>query len=502
MAGRSLATTRAVAIELLNRFDPTHNYISPILNQFLSQLQQTSQRQQATDIVFGTIRNRTAVDMVIAELADCPADRIPNKLLNIIRAGVYELIYSPQTAEYAIVNEAVENAKEIAGKKQAGFVNAVLRKVAGHIKNRQIPLLQAQLLRQGHGQTDMRSVLPQTPLTGCQFDICFLPEPESSPADYLAAVFSLPKWLVADWLAQFGIEKTRQICFASNRKAGIYIRPNRLRTTTQKLAEKFRRANVEYEILPDESRLSKGRDESMIRLKSPGVVTKLPGFAEGLFSVQDIAASQPVKLLNPQPDQAILDFCAAPGVKTTQLAELTGDKAKIIATDIDSERLKKVKENVDRLKLKSINVISYEQAGQKAAEIGQFDSVLLDVPCSNTGVLAKRIEVRFRLKPGTIQKLAATQMKLLDTAAKMIKPQGKICYSTCSIQAQENAKLVREFLKNRNFKITSEVLTLPSAIPHQNLLQQDFSNNTTDINGVNFGVPDHDGGYVAIITAK
>lgn len=470
MAGKRPTNARIVAIEVLNRFDPKHNYVSQILNPYLSQLHQPSERQRATDLVFGTVRNTKAIDMVIARFADCLTDRIPVKLLNIIRVGVYELIYSPQTVEYAIVNEAVANARAIAGKKQTGFVNAVLRKVAGHIKNRQIQLSQAPPLPQGRGQADVRSVLPQTSSTGCQFDTCFLPGPKSSPADYLASVFSLPKWLVADWLVAFGVEKTREICFASNRKASIYVRPNRLRTTTQKLAEKFRQADVDYEISPD---------ESIIKLKSPREVAQLPGFEDGLFSVQDITASQPVKLLEPQPAQIILDLCAAPGVKTTQLAELTGDKAKIIATDIDSERLKKVKENISRLRLNSVSVVAYKDLERKAAEIGPFDAILLDVPCSNTGVLAKRIEVRFRLKPKTRQEMAKVQLQLLETAATMIKPQGKICYSTCSIEASENSQIIREFLKNRNFKLDSEVLTLPSA--------EGF---------------DHDGGYVAIITRE
>ncbi|GAH41673.1 unnamed protein product, partial [marine sediment metagenome] len=310
--------------------------------------------------------------------------------------------------------------------------------------------------------------LPQTLLTGCKFDSDILPDPKVTPADYLSTAFSLPKWLVSDWLGEFGPEKTRQICFASNRRPGIYVRPNKLKTTTQEIAERFRQAEVDFDVLPD---------ESMIRIKAARAVTDLPGFAKGLFTIQDMTASRAVGILKPQPGWTILDLCAAPGTKTTQLAELTGDSAKIIATDIDDERLEMVKDNIARLGINSVNVVAYENLKKVAAQIGPFDAVLLDVPCSNTGVLARRIEARYRIKPKTITELAKIQCELLETAAAMIKPQGKICYSTCSIQRAENSQLVRRFLQNHDFELESEVLILPSA--------KGF---------------DHDGGYAAIIS--
>jgi len=213
----------------------------------------------------------------------------------------------------------------------------------------------------------------------------------------------------------------------------------------------------------------------MIRLKSPRAITELPGFKEGLFTVQDITASLAVRLLNPHREWKILDLCAAPGTKTTQLAELTEDSAKIFATDIDAERLKSVKENTSRLGITSVNILPYEQLLNS-----KFDSVLLDVPCSNTGVLAKRVEARYRINPKAIEKLTKTQYDLLTTAAKLLKPKGKICYSTCSIQKRENNELINKFLQeSADFELESELFTLPS------------------VDGF-----DRDGGYVAVITGK
>ncbi|MFA5239666.1 MAG: 16S rRNA (cytosine(967)-C(5))-methyltransferase RsmB [Phycisphaerae bacterium] len=454
MAGRTPKSARTIAANVLNQLNPKLGYAGVILDKLLPQ---TDEKQRATDLVLGSIRNRPALDMVITKLADCPIKRIPSKLLNVIRVGTYELIYSPQTPEYSIVNDAVENAKAVAGKKQTAFVNAVLRQITRHLRNRQIPLSQA----------DAQKTMPQSSSTGCEFDIDILPNPKNSPADFLSVAFSLPSWLIKSWLDEHGPELTKQICLAGNRRPSIYIRPNTLKTTSQKLLEKLQTENIDAEAVPD---------SEMIRIKSPKAVTKLPYFDKGLFSIQDITAAQPVQLLQPKPDWTILDLCAAPGTKTTQLAELTGDKATITATDIDGKRLKKVKENIARLGIKGVTVTEYE----KLSENSQFDAVLLDVPCSNTGVLAKRPEVRLRITPKTITKLTKTQTELLEYAASMIKPNGKICYSTCSIQRAENSDVVNAFTKQHpEFSLEKEKLSLPCA-----------------------EACDYDGGYVAIILRK
>lgn len=455
MADGKLKSARAVAIQVLNRCDPRKSYAGTMLERLLPE---TSRRQQATDLVFGTLRNRRAIDTVIGTFSGRSVERIQGRLLNIIRIGVYELVYCPSTESYAVVNEAVESAKAVAGKKQTGFVNAVLRQVIRHISNRQAPLSQA----------DARRTLPQTPSAGCQFDADFLPDGRSSPVEYLSTVFSLPERLVGGWLAEFGEEHARQICFASNRRPSIYVRPNTLRTTTAALAEKLRQAGIDPERLTD---------DSMVRIRSPRELMQVPGFAEGEFTVQDIVASRAVRMLKPQPGWAILDLCAAPGTKTTQLAELTGDSATITATDKDSRRLGMVKENIARLGVGSVRIVPYENLQSVARGAGPFDAVLLDVPCSNTGVLARRVEARYRISLEAIGELARIQAELLRTAAGMVKPRGKICYSTCSIQKCENSELVRDFLKgNPGFELESEELTLPSA--------EGF---------------DHDGGYTAIL---
>ena len=458
----STNSARLIAAKALNQFDAaqkqhakSESYAADML---ASMIGQTDQRPRATDLVMGTVRNHRAIDLVLGSIADTPAKRISPVIVNIVRVGLYELIYRPETPEYSIINDAAETVKSVAGQKQVGFVNAVLRKITSRIEERSVVIC----------HDNVRSTLPNQNGTGCCFDRRFLPDLDTQPVDYFSAAFSIPRWLVIDWLKQYGLEKTRRICIASNRRSSIYLRPNTIKTTAYSLAELLSVGGIEFQITDD---------DQMLKLRHPGNITSLPGFDKGLFTVQDFAAAKVVPALKPQPGWRILDLCAAPGTKTTQLAELTKDNAHIFATDINPERLEKVKQNTERLGLTSITNINYNDLKSFTAEHGLFDAVLLDVPCSNTGVLAKRPEVRLRIKQNAVEKLMQTQAELLKTAVDLVKPGGKICYSTCSILKAENQQQIHNFLsESSNLQLITEQMLLPSA--------DDF---------------DHDGGYFAIL---
>jgi 16S rRNA (cytosine967-C5)-methyltransferase len=463
VSAQELRSARAIAAQVLREFDPAGDYAGVVLDRLLGQ---TEERQRATDLVYGTLRNLTALDAAIAQFSGRPIARIAPALLSIIRIGVYELACSPATPVYSIVNEAVGNVENAGGKKQTGFVNAILRQIVRHIADRPIELAQA----------NPRRTLIQSPQSGCQFDTDFLPDPATSLPDYLSTCFSLPLWLVGEWLERFGPQQTRAICLACNRRPSLYIRVNALRTTMQDLLDRFEQAGIHAKLVPADA-LGSTAVHDMIRITGPHTVTQLPGFAEGLFTIQDLSASQAVRILDPQPGWSILDLCSAPGTKTTQLAEATRDSARIIATDINPGRLDRVRENMARLGLASVTIVPYAQLEQSQAR--SFDAILLDAPCSNTGVLARRVEARFRVRRKSLREITATQKALLAKAAGLVKPGGRICYSTCSIQHQENED-VREFLtESHQFELVREELTLPSA--------EAF---------------DHDGAYVALLRRK
>ncbi len=497
MSDQGYKSARAIAAEVLQRFNPQRDYAGAILDRLLDR---TRERQRATDLVYGTIRNLHALDTVIAKFSGRLPARIAPNLLSILRVGVYELVYSPATPVYSIVDEAVSDAGRAGGKKQTGFVNAVLRQVVRHIINRQADLATVAATR----------TLAQAPTAGCEFDTDLLPDPSASLPAYLAACFSLPAWLVTQWVEESGAEQTRNICLACNRRPSLYVRVNPLRTTAADLLARFEQAGIQAEAVPvgwatptvsmganrtngdaegrggEEQSLvgtahptsrDSGPASDMIKVTGPHAVTQLPGFAEGLFTVQDLAAAQVVPVLEPQPGWSILDLCAAPGTKTTQLAELTRDAARITATDIDPERLELVRENIARLGLRSITIVPYAES-ERGGGAG-FDAVLLDAPCSNAGVLARRVEARFRITPRAIEDLAATQEQLLIKAAGLVTSGGRICYATCSIQRAENQQVVQNFLAHHPFELVREKLLLPSA-----------------------ELFDHDGAYAALLRRK
>ena len=452
---------RLVAYTVLNKFDVNRHDAGVLLDRFIGQ---TDQRGQATDIVYGVIRNLAAIDMVIEMVSSVLIKRISKKLVNILRVGVYELIYAPLTADYAIVNEAVEITRNITGKKPAGFVNAVLRNVIRAISDRSVSLESA----------DLQKTLPQSALMGCEFKDSVLPDISTDVAGYLSKAFSLPEWLVGGWIEEFGAEKAKEVCIASNRRPGVFLRANTLITTPEGLADRLAAEGLEFDMV--------GKS-GLIKLKSHLPVPDIAGFSEGLFAVQDPTETVPAGKLAPEPGETVLDLCAAPGGKTVQLAELMEDRGVIIATDIDGDRLSKVNENCTRLGISIVETAAFGDIEDAAKSLGGFDAIMLDVPCSNSGVMARRGEVRLRINQEAVSSLAGIQLKLLNRAASMVKRGGKICYSTCSIMRDENSGVVEKFLAtNPRFVLESEDLTLPS------------------VSSLSSKTYDHDGGYAAIIT--
>ena len=466
MHNNNTTTARGIALKVLDKFKPAKHDAAGLL---AGMIDKTDQKPQATDLVFGTIRNRSLIDHILATIANTPVERIHKRLVNIIRIGVYELVFASQTAEYAIVNEAANLASAIAGKKQTGFVNAVLRNIGRAIEQRSVPLASCELTK----------TVPTSPTEGCLFKDNLLPDPKANPSGYYSLAFSIPQWLIDSWLDDYGPEKTRHICYGSNRRPSVCLQVNTLKTSPQELFEMLLAKEIDCQVF----------DNDTIRLCDSGPVNKLPGFAEGLFTIQDPTAAKVARLLSPKPGQVVVDVCAAPGGKTVALAQQMNDTGSIIASDIHDQRLKMVTQNCQRLGITMVKTVSYKDFDDVISNTPLIDAVLLDVPCSNSGVLARRLDVRMRITPEIINEIAKTQYELLNKAAKMLRSGGKICYSTCSICRQENENVIKNFLKNnRQFEILLEELTLPTAMPQTGL---------SPVKTIDF-----DGGYVAVIIKK
>jgi 16S rRNA (cytosine967-C5)-methyltransferase len=272
------------------------------------------------------------------------------------------------------------------------------------------------------------------------------PEPSADPAGYFAEAFSFPRWLANRWHQRFDFEELCRIGFWFDRPAPLSLRVNLLKTSRDDLMRLLAERGVAAR---------PGALPESIRLEGTARVDALPGFAEGFFSVQDESAMQAVDRLAPRPGETILDLCAAPGTKTTHIAERMRNQGTIVATDIRPERLARVAENCARLGISIVRPrlipdgppSSLDKAAEPGPDSGPYDAILADVPCSNTGVLGKRPEARWRITPSEIEELGVRQSQLLESACRRLRPGGRLVYSTCSIEPEENEPIVRGLLQ-------------------------------------------------------
>jgi len=451
-------TARNAAWLILNRCDNVKHDTAALLNHYLPH---TDRGAQATDIVYGVIRNRLAIDTVIRNCGRIETNRVKPSVWNLLRIGTYELVYAPKTADYAILNEIGDLARGKKGTRTVGFVNAILRSVQKNIISRQAFC---------HDR-DPRTILPQNEKCGCAFAIELLADPVTDPIHYYSTAFSLPCWLVSEWLNVYGESGIRGICLASNRTPSLVAQPNTLCTTTEELTGRMAQEGIECEL---------NADKSMLCIHHGGHPGKIKAFGEGLFTIQDPTAAEAMHILEPQPGWTVADLCAAPGGKSIALAMLMNDTGTILASDNNAARLQKIRQNVERMRLTAIEVVDPSHIEEKCRQLQKLDAIILDVPCSNTGVLARRVEARWRLKHKNISSLLQTQQQLLNTAAALCQQDTHILYSTCSIQTEENQQQIQQFLNHHpSFVLKTERLTLP-VLKTEKLF-------------------DHDGGYAAVL---
>jgi 16S rRNA (cytosine967-C5)-methyltransferase len=355
-------------------------------------------RRLVTELVYGCLRRQRTLDVLIDQLATKKSQ--PPDLRLILQIGLYQLRYLHQIPASAAVDTTVELAKENGFRGLAGFVNGLLR----------------QYIR----------LLP-TPLQ--------LPD---EPIARLGIQHSYPDWIVAVWLQQFGEAETERLCEWLNQPARIHLRINPRQTTIDQVEAAMQQREIQVQRIP-------GLPQALCLPPSVGSVRSFPGFAAGWWMVQDGSAQLVSHLLDPQPGEVVIDACAAPGGKTTHLAELMQDRGTVWALDRHTSRLKKVQENADRLQLSCIRTLVGDSRRQPQF-VRQADRVLLDAPCSGLGTLHRHADARWRQTPETVTELAYLQTELLSEAATWVKPGGILVYATCTLHPAENEAMVEWFL--------------------------------------------------------
>lgn len=354
------------------------------------------------ELTFGVIRWQSALDWLIARKTDERPQKPPLKIL--LRLALYQLFWLDRIPDHAAVHESVQLARDLGFESQSGFINAVLRNC----------LRERDALEQELQNLKQRS---------------------------LHLGYSHPEWLCDRWLQRWGREKVCSLLDWNNTAPSVFVRVNSLKSTPEHLAQQFDREGVLF--TPRAFDWTPG--EIVFELRSHPPLASLSSFREGMFYVQDPSTLLAVRELGPQPGETILDLCAAPGGKATMIAQLMENRGTLIAHDVEPSRLKLISENCARLGASCVKATSPAELAVLVPAT-QFDRILIDAPCSNTGVMRRRVELRWRIQPSEIDRLRAVQLQLLRRAAALLKPGGTLVYSTCSLEPEENAGVVGEFL--------------------------------------------------------
>ncbi|MGA9115410.1 MAG: 16S rRNA (cytosine(967)-C(5))-methyltransferase RsmB [Bacteroidota bacterium] len=391
---------RGTAVKLLNRVERTDSYLDKLLDiELRSPDMSDVDKGLLSELVHGVLRWQNRLDWVLNGFSHGNFSKSETNVKNALRVALYQVMFLDRVPHAAAVNEAVEFIKRVRGEKPAGLVNAVLRNI---IRN----------------------------LEGIRY-----PDRAEDEVQYLAVFLSHPHWLVKRWARRFGLKETEALLNANNKRPELSLRVNRLKTDTAG----FIRMLEEQGITPTPSRVL----DSYLRVKGLARIGQMELFRSGMFTIQDESAALPSMLLSPRPGERVLDLCAAPGGKTTHLAELLDGKGEVVALDRYEAKLNLIRASCERLGLKNV---TFRVGDALVVEDEGAERVLLDAPCSGLGVLGKKPDMKWKRDYGDILKLAKIQADLLDRAAGVVKPGGVLVYSTCTTEPEENRDVVKHFL--------------------------------------------------------
>ncbi len=412
---------REIALRVLMDAGAGHFAEHALSSRLDSESPAPEERAFATELVYGVLRWKKRLDAVLQRCVDRPGKKLDLLLREIFRIAFYQIFMLDGVPDHAIVDQAVTQARHHCGSHTAPFVNAVLRNA-------------------------LRKREDVDPL------------PQGDP-DSLAVYYSHPPWLVRRWIDLFGPDVTRKILIHNNSRAPVEFRVNTVKATRETVVDLLGQAGVAPQSLPDAP--------DCLRVSGlRGPVRSLPGYQEGFFTVQARASQMIVGLLGIRPGDRILDACAAPGGKTAQLAGLGGKRCPIVAVDIDEIRVEETRWNLQRLGVHSVELRCGDASEPEfVSSLGLFDRILLDAPCSNLGVLRHNPEVKYRVEPEDVEKIAARQRKMLDATAACLKNGGILVYSVCTVTTEETVDVVRSFLDNHTGYTAIRINPAETAIP-------------------------------------
>jgi len=406
---------REFALKILKRVEQGA-YADKMLESLLpkSRLSDTD-KALVRELVLGVTKWRRRLDWILKVYLVKGPHRLNPWIKNILRLGIYQILFLDRIPPWAAVDEAVKLAEKYGHEGTKRLVNGVLRRVA----------------REG--------------------DNVEYPNVKTDPAIYLSVYYSHPLWTVRRWIERYGVAETVKLCEFNNANPKVFIRTNSLKTTPERLIGQLEAEGIKAR--PNQLLVE------FLELESAEGLFKTRCFLEGHFQVQDPGAGMASMLLDPRPGERVLDMCSAPGGKATHMAEMMRNEGLILALDKQKRRLRTLQENIKRLGVQIIQTKA-EDALNFTSE--PFDRVLVDVPCSGSGTFCRRADARWKMRE-RIEELTGLQLALLKKGAELLKPGGVLVYSTCSIEPEENDMVVERFLKeNPGFTLEKAEKVLPS----------------------------------------
>ncbi len=373
-----------------------------------------------TEVVYGTLRWRGRIDWIIGLISRVRPERMERFILNLLRLGSYQILFMDRVPVSAAVNESVEMAKALGREGATGFINAVLRKISDRRLDMKIP--------QGK-------------------------DPSS-----ISVRHSHPLWLVERWSQELGIDETIELCKANNRIPPLSLRTNTMKTSRAKLLAEMRREVPQA--IP-----SPFSPEGVL-IDPPVPLSRIPRFREGWFQVQDESSQLVGHIMDPKPGERVLDACAAPGGKTTHLAQLMGNRGRIYAADISTRRLPLLKENCHRLGIGIVTVLRNDLTKPVVfGGEGGFDRILVDPPCSGLGTLWRNPDIKWKRKEEELSTFREIQRAILHQLAPSVRRGGSLVYGTCTLTREENEEVVAEFIaEHQGFEVENLRRILPQGL--------------------------------------
>jgi len=361
------------------------------------------QRALTTSLVEGTLRNRSWLDFVLAQSCKHPLDGLPPLILQVLRLGAFQLLFHERQQASTVVSDSVDLARRCGHEGTAALVNAVLRAVS-----------------RGDGRT-------------------IAPDPDKDPVEQISVAWSHPRWIARRWVERFGAEQALLMAKADNEPPEVALRVNPLRTDSAALAADLAKEGLSV----GPGALAPGT----LQVRGSAHLAGTAAYREGRFSLQGAGSVISGLLASPPPGGRVVDMCAGAGGKTTHLAQMMQDRGEILACDVDRRRLAVLKSECLRLGISIIRTAECDARTLPATR--DFDCCLLDAPCSGTGSLRRRPDIRWHRKEEDLPSLARLQRELLAAAGGLVGRNGWIVYCTCSLEPEEDEQVVAEFLAAR-----------------------------------------------------